>query len=792
MSETTNNRKKAGRSGIGIYAFLLVVILIALAFNAGYGFLQSQDQSKRIELASDMKVLSQQIATNASESAQGTQSAFGDLETASRQFAGNLRGLIDGETVSNLPPAPADIRNNELKTLEDNWNKVEPQTKVILSNQEVVKRMFTAADELAVLIPEMQSKYDSVIDILLDNRANAEELHQATRQKWLAERISSGMQKVLRGGGEAKIAAQDFGQDVDTFGVYLEGQLNGDELLEIRRVNNPEARAALESIVDDFQTVQEKVDYIVFSSNKLFSVQGASDNVYANAQTLLTSTSAVEEAFAGVSTSFTDLGSQYISAALFILIILILIAMYLSQRKAEKQRLQDSEISAEREKEENAQNQEAIIRLLDEIDSLADGDLTVKATVTEDFTGAIADSFNLTIDQLRGVVGAINEAVDQVSKSAEETQQTSTALAEASRQQAQEITGASAAINEMAVSIEQVSANASESSQVAEKSVEIAKKGGAVVRNTIRGMDTIREQIQETSKRIKRLGESSQEIGNIVSLINDIADQTNILALNAAIQASAAGEAGRGFAVVADEVQRLAERSGNATKQIEALVKTIQTDTNEAVISMEDTTSEVVRGARLAQDAGVALEEIESVSTNLADLIQSISNAARQQAASAGHVSNTMTVIQEITTQTSEGTQETAKSIGQLTVLSDELRRSVAGFKLDSTNEDIFSGDSSDFGEFDAIVDDSDSTETEYSEVDESLAESDDDTTLEEFLEQTDDSESELDSLDTPGSDDEELKDFNDEEDFLKEIDETLEDLDEDDVTKESEKTRSE
>ncbi|AOE50870.1 methyl-accepting chemotaxis protein [Kangiella sediminilitoris] len=789
MSETTNNRKKAGRSGIGIYAFLLVVILIALAVNAGYGFLQAQNQSKRIELASDMKVLSQQIATNASESAQGTQSAFGDLDAASKQFAGNLRDLIDGETVSNLPPAPAGIRNNELKSLEENWDNVEPRTKVILSNQEVVRRMFTNADELALLIPEMQSKYDSVIDILLDNQANAAELHQATRQKWLAERISSGMQKVLRGGEEAKISAEDFSQDVSTFGVYLEGQLNGDALLEIRQVTNPEARAALESIVDDFQEVEEKVDYIVFSSEKLFDVQDASDNVYANAQALLASTSAVEEAFAGLSTSFTDLGSEYISAALFIVIILLLIAMYLSQRKAEKQRLQESVISAEREKEENAQNQEAIIRLLDEIDSLADGDLTVKATVTEDFTGAIADSFNLTIDQLRGVVSAINEAVDQVSKSAEETQQTSTALADASRQQAQEITGASAAINEMAVSIEQVSANASESSQVAEKSVEIAKKGGEVVRNTIRGMDTIREQIQETSKRIKRLGESSQEIGNIVSLINDIADQTNILALNAAIQASAAGEAGRGFAVVADEVQRLAERSGNATKQIEALVKTIQTDTNEAVISMEDTTSEVVRGARLAQDAGVALEEIESVSTNLADLIQSISNAARQQAASAGHVSNTMTVIQEITTQTSEGTQETAKSIGQLTVLSDELRRSVAGFKLDSTNEDIFGDDSSDMGDFDTMIEQSDSSA--YDEPEESGE--NDDTTLEEFLEQGDDEST--DEMTSFSDDNSEMMDLDDEDDFLKEIDETLEgfdDEDEDNKNKDDDKTRSE
>ncbi|NVK22340.1 MAG: methyl-accepting chemotaxis protein, partial [Kangiellaceae bacterium] len=525
MSET-NKTAKAAKSGIGIYAFLLIVILIALAANAVWGFLQSQNQFKRTELASQMKVLSQQIATNASEAAQGTQTAFADLDAAAKQFDGNLRKLMDGDSVDNLPAAPANIRGGSLQSLQTLWNEVKPNTEAILANQEVVSRMYTNADELALQIPNMQSEYDSVIDSLLETNARSVDVYSATRQKWLAERISSGMQKVLRGGEDAAISAENFGNDVDTFGLNLDAQINGDPLEGTRGISNPTALGALNNIQNEFLTVSEKVDYLVFSTPKLFEVQNASDAIFASSENLLNNTTAVEEAFSSVSTSFTDFGSAYISAALFGLILLLLVFMYLSQRKAEKARLRESEVAAEREKEENAQNQEAIIRLLDEIDSLADGDLTVKATVTEDFTGAIADSFNLTIDQLRGVVGAINEAVDQVSKSADETQQTSNALAEASRQQAQEITGASAAINEMAVSIEQVSANASESSSVAEKSVEIAKKGGEVVRNTIRGMDTIREQIQETSKRIKRLGESSQEIGNIVSLINDIADQT--------------------------------------------------------------------------------------------------------------------------------------------------------------------------------------------------------------------------------------------------------------------------
>lgn len=349
--------------------------------------------------------------------------------------------------------------------------------------------------------------------------------------------------------------------------------------------------------------------------------------------------------------------------------------MFLVIQRNTRRRLQETA-------RENSVNQEAILQLLDEIGDLADGDLTVSATVSEAFTGAIADSINYSIEQLRDLVQTINQTSGQVSATAENSQSLAMNLAEAAEHQAGEIAGVSTAISEMASSIDRVSATALESENVAKRSVEIAHNGSKIVNNTISGMDTIREQIQDTSKRIKRLGESSQEIGDIIGLIDDIAEQTNILALNAAIQASMAGDAGRGFAVVADEVQRLAERSSAATKQIETLVKAIQTDTNEAVISMEQTTSEVVRGAKLAENAGVALEEIENVSQALAKLIQSISNAARQQASTAAHISRTMDVIQEITSQTSSGSTETAVTIGRLTTMSRDMRKSVEGFKL--------------------------------------------------------------------------------------------------------------
>ncbi len=328
------------------------------------------------------------------------------------------------------------------------------------------------------------------------------------------------------------------------------------------------------------------------------------------------------------------------------------------------------------------QNQMAVLNLLDEMGDLADGDLTVRAEVRENITGAIADSINYTIDSLRGLVTGINRASQQVSTATGQAQATSVGLLSAAEKQASQITETTEAVNNMTRSILQVSSNASQASQVAQRSLQAATQGSKAVQNTIAGMNGIREQIQETSKRIKRLGESSQEIGEIVELISDITEQTNILALNAAIQAASAGEAGRGFTVVAEEVQRLAVRSSEATKQIGAIVKTIQTDTNSAVAAMEKSTEGVVEGARLSDAAGKALTEIETVSNSLARLIQSISTATEAQTQVASTVTKNMQQIQEITSQTTEGTKLTAESVGQLTKLAEELRDSVAGFKL--------------------------------------------------------------------------------------------------------------
>jgi twitching motility protein PilJ len=366
-----------------------------------------------------------------------------------------------------------------------------------------------------------------------------------------------------------------------------------------------------------------------------------------------------------------------LAAAAFVAILMALIAALRTRRTVARQRA-----SADARLQENDRNQQAILRLLDELSSLADGDLTVQATVTEDITGAIADSINYAVDALRGLVTTINASAIQLDSATRQTQALSAHLAKASGAQSKQIASATESAASMAGSVEEVSGNAERASDVARHSVEVAHKGGDAVRRTIDGMNTIRETIQETSKRIKRLGESSQEIGNIVELINDIAEQTNILALNASIQSSMAGDAGRGFAVVADEVQRLAERAANATKQIEVLVRTIQTDTNEAVVSMERSTTDVVGGALLAENAGAALEEIEQVSNQIASLVQNIFSSARAQTNAAQNIARNMQVLKEISAQTAESTNATSVAIAKLAELSAGLRKSATGFRL--------------------------------------------------------------------------------------------------------------
>ncbi len=663
------------RSGmINFWIFLLVIALLALIANAVLSTKYAGEEGKARDLVADVRVLSQQIAKAAQDAASGGVDAFDELESTRKAIQANLDALNKGGE-GNPAYAGNKVVGVPLQRVTEIWGPMNDSARRILDSRELVLGLTETADRFASAVPLIQAEMDEVVRAMGESgNASFAQLSTAIRQIVLADRMLRHVTQIRQGGSAATSAADRFSRDATLFSQVLGGLQNGLPEQNIRRVDNAAARQSLARVSTLYSDLEQNVDAILDASTELFEVKNAADEISQASAQLLGGAENLTQAFVNLpeSRAFPSVWIGIAAGAGAIIAILgLLFTLYRDQVK----RFRVTQ-------ELNQRNQEAILRLLDEMGSLAEGDLTVRATVTEDITGAIADSINFAVEALRSLVTTINETAVQVAAAAQETQATAMHLAEAAEHQAQQITSASAAINEIAVSIDEVSKNSAESADVAQRSVQIAAKGAEVVRQTIQGMDSIRDQIQETSKRIKRLGESSQEIGSIVELINDIAEQTNILALNAAIQAASAGEAGRGFAVVADEVQRLAERSANATKRIETLVQTIQADTNEAVSSMEQTTAEVVAGARLAEDAGLALGEIEKVSNDLADLIQNISEAARQQSAAATNISATMNVIQEITTQTSVGASQTAESIGNLAQLAADLRRSVADFKL--------------------------------------------------------------------------------------------------------------
>ena len=666
MAKSSVVGKTMRKPVILIMSVLLITLITAFAGNFYLAQQKSAQGQLQLVAAGELKALSQSIAKNAVAAANGQLAAFPMLSENKSTFATQLSVLQRSNFVGDAKSA--------LASVEPLWGVTEASANEVLANRESISYLKDITGDLAINMAAIQQENNRVVAGMLRLGVPANQIALAQRQNLLIERMSRSVDKISEFGA-AKNLVDNLRRDSQTFEQVLEGLKSGDRDLLLVAVGDASVQANLAQAEGMFSTVATQLGEIEARADSIAKVQQAANTIFAGSTDLLDALSRVNSGLSN-SRGF-DVASPLVglitAIGAFVIIFLISLLIY---REA-NQNVSETEV-------QNEQNQAAILQLLDELADLADGDLRVQATVTESFTGAIADSINFSIDQLRSLVSQINQASSAVSTAADQTQKSVNQLSEAAKRQAEEISQVSDAVNDMAVSIDQVSYNAAESSSVAERSVEIANNGASVVQNTIDGMDNIREQIQETAKRIKRLGESSQEIGDIVSLINDIADQTNILSLNAAIQASMAGDAGKGFAVVADEVQRLAERSGAAAKQISALVKTIQSDTNEAVTSMEQTTSEVVRGTRLAQDAGVALGEIESVSSSLAEVIENISDAARQQAASAGKISNTMKSIEEITSQTTEGTQATVVAVGNLAEITNELRSSVTGFKLPS------------------------------------------------------------------------------------------------------------
>ncbi len=619
------------------------VALLLLAA-AALSYLQSQRPAPPVAA---LAALSQAIPGQADAAIAGQNGGFDRLEaslerlTALRQSAG-----------PDVPGRAAD------------WRELETQGAEILASRGEVESVTAAAATVNTATLAVLELSNELLD-----RSGATALIQEFQQR--AQRMARTAERPFA----AAAATGQLGEDLAFLrglSNALAGEAGGD--FDVRPIDPQGRELALTPIAGHLTDIETALAVLAGAATTSGNLDTASAALTATASRLLDSVPA-GSSNDGILPGF--LRSPWIPIGLVVAaLVLVLVLFNLNRRMSVFER------AAAEQAEQNERNQQAILRLLDEMGSLADGDLTVEATVTEDITGTIADSFNYAIEELRKLVTTVNETAIMVESAAKQTETSAANMARAADNQRKEISAATESIVSMASSIEEVSGNAERSSDVARHSVEVAHKGGEAVRRTIDGMNTIRETIQDTSKRIKRLGESSQEIGNIVELINDIAEQTNILALNASIQASMAGEAGRGFAVVADEVQRLAERSTNATKQIEVLVSTIQADTKEAVVSMERSTTDVVGGALLAENAGAALDEIEQVSNQIANLVQNISSSARQQASSAADVTRRTTRLREISEQTGKATTATATAISKLSEFASALRKSVAGFTL--------------------------------------------------------------------------------------------------------------
>jgi twitching motility protein PilJ len=640
--------------------FLMIATLLSV-MSFGYYIFQVGKPVRNAELTAYLQMHAQGMAAAADRSMRGDAAVFTNLKAAGKAFDSDLEELIDSNPVGDI--------NDELATLHKRWQATQRNLDALLVQREGLATAAKGVDKFATRYAELLNLLSQIIPKLAGEAPGA---RMAVYQlAFLSQRLAGNVEGVMDARAIDAEAANFIGQDISAYKRVLDGLLAGDAELGIAQARSADIRDRLFSMRSVFVDMENQAGIVVKHLSQLRAAKQAAAAITADSLQVLGVARKLGEVYAPQGSQLVLYAAVVFAlAALASLVLLGLINVAESRRRAEEMVL------------ETRRNQDAILRLLNEMGELAEGNLTIRASVTEDITGAIADAVNFAIEELRALVENVNSAAEQVTAATEVAKQTSGEMLASADRQSQEVAKTTESVNHMSQSIARVSAHAAESAGVAQQSLALAKRGGDAVRNTIDGMDTIRDQIQETSKRIKRLGESSQEIGEILDLITDITEQTNVLALNAAIQAAAAGEAGRGFTVVAEEVQRLAERSGQATRRIGALVKTIQSDTQDAVLAMARSTQGVVEGANLSDAAGVALRDIETVSEDLARLIQNISEATTDQAKTAAQIANTMRRILAETRQTEESAQMSAQSIADLTALSEELKVSVAGFKL--------------------------------------------------------------------------------------------------------------
>ncbi|MBS1145241.1 MAG: methyl-accepting chemotaxis protein [Proteobacteria bacterium] len=654
----------------GIFVLLLIVI-------AGLVFFDSRSATHNtayVAAAGEMRMLSQRLAKASSLALQGNVVAFAQLKESRETFGRLFDQVSSGGEIGGVSvPASPDSVRPQLDALAALWTKTDKDAETVLAQEANLvalgKNVATIDNKNAAML----ELTEQLASLKLQGGGASREIASSNQLVMLTQRIAKNASALLVGDEINPEVAFLLGKDTNAFRDILGALSKGG--------NDADSRNKLDALEVAFKEYQGAIASILGNMQPLVLSKQAGSRIFRESEDLLKAT---DDLASGYQQGLAERGLYILTLLVLIVVALAALALlakiYLDDTG---RRAADAEEQRHASEQTNRDNQDAILRLMNELGDLADGDLTVTATVSENITGAIADSINYTIEELRVLVGRINDAANRVTAATEIARLTSAELLDAAERQSSEIQEAGQSALEMARSMSEVSGNATQSAQVARQSLEAAEKGTLAVQDSIKGMNEIRNQIQETSKRIKRLGESSQEIGEIVELISDITEQTNVLALNAAIQAASAGDAGRGFTVVAEEVQRLAERSGEATKQIAAIVKTIQTDTQDAVSAMEQSTRGVVEGAKLSDAAGQALSEIGDVSRNLADLIQSISTSTQNQADSATKVAGLMQDILQVTEQTTAGTQRTAQAVDELTALASELKGSVAGFKVD-------------------------------------------------------------------------------------------------------------
>ena len=679
-----------GRATVAKHQRTLFTVLggsvLVLVLLSAWMLRDASNSNQQLAATGQALMQSQRLAKSVSLAMTGAESAFGDVKDSSGVLARSVRALAAGDSDLGVN-ALSDSLQPEVSSISTMMERAEKSSGLILGQQKTLTQVGGALRSINRQSSDLLETAETISSLKLQQGANASEIAAAGQLVMLTQRIGKSANEFQTLDGVSPEAVFLLGKDLNTFKEIAEGLLNGSSELRLTAARDPQVREQLQTLIKQYDETRTQASAILGNLQGLVSAREAQTAINSDSEPLRRQLEQLQAELQGLGGA----GMWKMIGLALAILVAVLCGVGLSrvqllnsrarQQEAERHQM-DARLQEQEAKRINDANQAAILRLMNELQSVAEGDLTQEATVTEDITGAIADSVNYTVEELRALVGSVQSTVSRVAQTTEQVDLTSTELLAASNEQLHEIRETGKSILDMAGRINNVSAQAQESAQVARQSLEAADSGLQAVQNAIGGMNSIRDQIQDTSKRIKRLGESSQEIGEITELISDITEQTNVLALNAAIQAASAGEAGRGFSVVAEEVQRLAERSADATRQIAALVKAIQTDTQDAVAAMERSTQGVVEGARLSDSAGSALTEIDSVSRKLADLIGVISNSTSQEANLANGVAQSIQHIFAVTEQTGEGTRSTAQQVRELSHMAEELRQSVSRFKI--------------------------------------------------------------------------------------------------------------